>query len=217
MSQNKWQVLQWAGRLVRFVSLASLSSKFGWGKVSPVALDPEQGDEPRTRTVKLLQSFGFRSSPKIAGNEGLLLAPRAGASNGVAVCVDNFSVGPTDLKEGESVMYGAGGSTLKHDEVGKITVDSAATRDVVFNGGSRTVSCVDDNTSSGSLTFAVFPDPGIPANFVFQVTAVAENGATQVLGFSAPGASASAATTSNPLIFSIVGKVTGPGATRVKG
>lgn len=144
MSQQKWQVLQWAGRLVRFVSLSRLADKVGYGYIAPIALDPEQGDRPLQRRVKLLQSFGFRSAPKVVGSEGLLLAPRAGASNGVAVAVDNLSIGPIDLKEGESAMYGAGGSLLKHDQAGKITVDSSVTQDLVVNGGTLRVARATD-------------------------------------------------------------------------
>ena len=62
---------------MRFVSLSGLAGRFGYGFVAPIALDPEQGDQPLQRSVKLLQSFGFRSSPKVVGSEGLLLAPRA--------------------------------------------------------------------------------------------------------------------------------------------
>ena len=88
----------------------------------------------------------------------------------MAVAVDNLSIGPIDLKEGESVQYGVGSSTLKHDQAGKITVDSAAGQDVQVNGGTLKVARVTDGVSCGSLTFVAYPDPNISANLIFQIT-----------------------------------------------
>lgn len=129
---------------MRFVGLARLGSRFGFAYLSPGAIDPQQGEQPSQRPVKLLQSFGFRSSPKVVGSQGLLLAPRAGPTNGIAIAVDNFSVGPIDLNEGDAVMYGAGGSTLWHRADGSVTLDSASAKDVTVNGGTLKVARATD-------------------------------------------------------------------------
>lgn len=217
MSQEKWQVLQWAGRIVKYATLSGLSSKFGWGSVDCPAIDPEQGDRPSQQRVRIMQMFGFRSAPKVTGAECIVVAPRGGATNAVAVAVDNLGVGPTDLKEGESAMYSSGGSTIRQSDAGKITIDSSGAQDVQVNGGTLSVARRTDQTSSGSVTFSVIPDPMVMGNVIFQVVCVSESGATQTIGISCPGASASSATTSNPLVFPIIGQISGPCAPRFKG
>lgn len=139
MSQLKAQVLLWAGRIAKYATLNSLTNKFPYAFVDRPREDPELGDKSRPQRVRFLQWFGFRSVPKVVGAECVVVAPRTGAVNALAVAVDNLSYGPIDLKEGESVMYGVGGSTIKHDQAGKVTVDAAAAQDVVVNGGNLKV------------------------------------------------------------------------------
>lgn len=208
-------MLQWAGRLVRFIGLARLADRFGYAYLSPGALDPQQGEQPKQRPVKLLQSFGFRSSPKVLGSQGLVLAPRAGLSNGVAIAVDNFAVGPLDLKEGESVMFSAGGSTLKQDQAGKITCNAAAGQDVVVNGGTLKVVRVTDQVGSGFLSASVTPTMS-GGKLITLVYVDSEGLSTPLLQmeFSMAGTLTNAIPPTASA--SVLGRVTGPGAAHFK-
>lgn len=131
MSQLKWQVMQWAGRLVKYATLKRLSDKFGFGYVTPPAEDPSEVPPDQVQTllqadqrVRFMQWFGFRSRPVIQGGECIIVAPRGGTTNAVAVAADNLNHGPINLKEGESVQYGIGGSTVLHDQAGNVVVNS---------------------------------------------------------------------------------------------
>lgn len=145
MSAAKWQVLQWAGRLVKYAQLAALSSKFGYGYVSGPAEDQSLGDESTQQRVRFMQWFGFRSTPVVNHGECVVVAPRGGTSNAVAVAADNLSYGPTDLKEGEACMYAKEGQTLRMDTNG----------DIVLNGGTKTVAREGDEADGGALSVAM--------------------------------------------------------------
>lgn len=122
MSSQKWQVLQWAGRLVKYATMSALSDKFGYGYVSAPAEDASMGDKSTQQRVRFMQWFGFRSAPVVDQGECIVVAPRGGASNAVALAADNLSVGPTDLKEGEVVLYAKSGQVIRLHDDGSITV-----------------------------------------------------------------------------------------------
>lgn len=130
MTQFRSEVLQWAGRIAKYSTLKRLAEKFGFGYMSQPPTDPTQGEpaEPRPQPVRFLQWYGFRSRPQVQGAECLVVAARAGSANAVAVACDNLAVGPLDLAEGESVMYGSGGSTIRHDQAGVVTVNGGTLR-----------------------------------------------------------------------------------------
>jgi hypothetical protein len=116
-----------------------------------------------------------RSAP-VTGSECIVTAPRAGAVNATVVASDHLGYGPTDLAEGDSVVYSKahhegvtcivrvnanGKITINSknngvivlDENGKITIDAAAGQDVVVNGGTLKVARVTDLTTCGVLQF----------------------------------------------------------------
>lgn len=162
MSELKSQVMLWAGRLVKYATLASLSDRFGYGKVAGPQEDPSQGDKSAAQPVRFMQWFGFRSSPVVKGGECVVVAPRGGPSNAVALAADNLSVGPTDLKEGEAAMYGKAGQVLRQAEDGSTKIDAASGKDVVVNGGTATVAREGDEADGGALSVQIATVAGVP-------------------------------------------------------
>ena len=162
MSEVKSQVLLWAGRIVKYATLASLSDRFGYGKVAGPQEDPSQGDKSSAQPVRFMQWFGFRSSPVVKGGEAIVVAPRGGPSNAVALAADNLSVGPTDLKEGEAVVYGKEGQVLRQAQDGRTTIDAASGKDVVVNGGTKTVAREGDEADGGALSVQIATVAGVP-------------------------------------------------------
>ncbi len=132
------QVLMWAGRLVTWALYAG-NNGFGRGFVQGPLQSAELGEKAQQRAVRVLQSFGFRSTPLVNGAESVVVASRAGTSNSIAVVVDNQQVGPTDLKEGESCVYNS-----KDVDGTKCRVHLDENADVVVNGGSAKVGRVGD-------------------------------------------------------------------------
>lgn len=151
MSQAKWQVLQWAGRLVKYAQTSALG-KFGYGFVSGPAEDASLGDQSTQQPVRFMQWFGFRSTPVVNHGECVVVAPRGGTSNAVAVAADNLSYGPTDLKEGEACMYAKEGQTIRMDTHG----------DIVMNGGTKTVAREGDEADGGALSVQIATVAGVP-------------------------------------------------------
>lgn len=140
----RYQVLQIAGRIVKYAQLSRLASGFGYGYVSGATADGSLGQQESQQPVRFMQWFGFRSRPVVKQGEAIIVAPRGGTSNAVAVAADNLAHGPTDLQEGESVMYSSGGSTIRQDTAGKVTINAKTPSDVVVNGGTLKVARVTD-------------------------------------------------------------------------
>lgn len=140
----RYQVLQIAGRIVKYAQLSRLADGFGYGYVSGATADGSLGQQESQQPIRFMQWFGFRSRPVVKQGEAIVVACRGGTSNAVAVAADNLAHGPTDLQEGESVMYSSGGSSIKQDIAGQIAIDAKAPADVVVNGGSKKVARVQD-------------------------------------------------------------------------
>lgn len=139
MSQLKWQVLQWAGRIAKYAQLSALSERFGYGYVSLPLANQQLGEKAAQQRVRFLQSFGFRSRPVVSGGECVVVAPRAGATNAIALAADNLGHGPTDLKEGEVAVYcKVNGTVIRLTEDG-LSIAAASAKDVTVNGGTQPV------------------------------------------------------------------------------
>ena len=151
----RYQVLQIASRMVKYASLSSLGNTFGYGSVQGPVADGSLGQQQCQQPVRFMQWFGFRSRPVVKQGEAVVVACRGGTSNAVAVAADNLAHGPTDLDEGESVMYSSGGSTIRQDTAGKIMIDAKTPADVVVNGGTLKVARVTDPVNSGVITSQV--------------------------------------------------------------
>ena len=111
-------------------------------------------DEPDYQIpVRRLWPFGMRSRPP-AGVEVVVVYPDGSPVSGVEVGAESSKYGPSDLEEGEAAVYcSAGGTIIKLDKDGNITIDAASGKDVIVNGGNAKVARVDDTTDNGTLVF----------------------------------------------------------------
>lgn len=148
----RYQVLQIASRMVKYASLSNLGNTFGYGSVQGPVADGSLGQQQCQQPVRFMQWFGFRSRPVVKQGEAVVVACRGGTSNAVAVAADNLAHGPTDLDEGESVMYSSGGSTIRQNTAGKVTIDAKTPADVVVNGGTLKVARATDPVYAGAIT-----------------------------------------------------------------
>lgn len=122
MTSDRSQILQVAARLVKWVQLGSLGSKWGFGTVQGPPADPAEGEEDTSQPARYMSWFGFRSAPVIAGGEGIVVAPRGGTSNATVIATDNLGIGPTDLKEGEVAVFDKAGSTIRLYQDGTVRI-----------------------------------------------------------------------------------------------
>lgn len=126
MSAERFQVLQWASRLIKMSTLAKWGQKWGIAYADPCASDPNLGHNPKPQQVRLYQWQGFRVRPKLQGTQGVVLAPRAGGSNAVMVACDDLTTGPQPADELEPVIYDAAGSTITFDKSGSVEIKTAS-------------------------------------------------------------------------------------------
>lgn len=117
-----------------------------------------QPDEPSYQeAVRRLWPFGMRSRPP-SGVECVVV--RSGGAPGVLIAAESAKYGPADLEEGELAIYCiTSGAVIKLDKDGKITIDAAAAKDVVVNGGSLKVARDTDPVNAGTLTGQAGPYP----------------------------------------------------------
>lgn len=97
-------VLLIAGRMLKWTTVDGLGSRFGWIHATLPPADTTEGEQNLWQSVRNMVGFGFRSAP-VAGSEVVVSAPRGGAVNAVAVASDHLGYGPTDLAEGDTVVY----------------------------------------------------------------------------------------------------------------
>lgn len=211
----KYAVLQVASRLVKYAALSNLGDAFGYGSVQGPVADGSLGQQQCQQPVRFMQWFGFRSRPVVKQGEAIVVACRAGTSNAVAVAADNLAHGPTDLSEGESVMYSSGGSVIRQDTAGKIAITSKAPADVVLNNGTLKVARVTDVVTCGTITTQV-ATPAAGTNVVTVVYADQDGATYPLLNLTFVAGLLTAATPPGPTVAIVKGRVTGPGADRVK-
>jgi phage gp45-like len=108
--------------MVKYATQSALSDRFGFGYVAPPQIDESDGDKSTQQRVRFMQWFGFRSTPVVKNGECIVVAPRGGPSNAVALAADNLSYGPLDLAEGETVVYDKSGSIIRLHSSGDITI-----------------------------------------------------------------------------------------------
>jgi hypothetical protein len=126
MSAERFQVLQWASRLIKMSTLAKWGQKWGIAYADPCASDPNLGHNPAPQQVRMYQWQGFRVRPKLQGTQSVVLAPRAGGSNAVMVACDDLTTGPQPADELEPVIYDAAGSTITFDKSGSVEIKTAS-------------------------------------------------------------------------------------------
>lgn len=186
LSELRQYILLIAGRLAKWSTVDSLTSEFG-GLFATMPAATDSSGQSTTQPARNMVGFGFRSAP-VAGSECIVAAPRGGAVNAAVVATDHLGYGPTDLAEGDAVVYSKahhgddlcavrveaagkitirskGGAIVVLDENGKITIDARAGQDVVVNGGTKRVARVDDGTDTGTL--AAVDSLGFPVTFTY--------------------------------------------------
>ena len=156
MSAGRFQVLQWAARLIKLSTLAKWGQKWGIAYADPCASDPNLGHNPAPQQVRMYQWQGFRVRPKLQGTQGVVLAPRAGGSNAVMVACDDLTTGPQPADELEPVIYDAAGSTITFDKSGSVEIKTAsgATALLDSNGSIWLVPKAGQSVKAGSFTNA---------------------------------------------------------------
>lgn len=156
MSAGRFQVLQWAARLIKLSTLAKWGQKWGIAYADPCASDPNLGHNPAPQQVRMYQWQGFRVRPKLQGTQGVVLAPRAGGSNAVMVACDDLTTGPQPADELEPVIYDAAGSTITFDKSGSVEIKTAsgATALLDSDGSIWLVPKAGQSVKAGSFTNA---------------------------------------------------------------
>ena len=156
MSAGRFQVLQWAARLIKLSTLAKWGQKWGIVYADPCASDPNLGHNPAPQQVRMYQWQGFRVRPKLQGTQGVVLAPRAGGSNAVMVACDDLTTGPQPADELEPVIYDAAGSTITFDKSGSVEIKTAsgATALLDSDGSIWLVPKAGQSVKAGSFTNA---------------------------------------------------------------
>lgn len=97
-------VLLIMGRLLKWSTVSSLTQNFGGLNATMPPIDPQLGDQSTTQTCRNMIGFGVRSAP-VSGSECIVSAPRGGPVNATIVASDHLGYGPTDLEEGETVLF----------------------------------------------------------------------------------------------------------------
>lgn len=165
---------------------AMISATVGFYFVDEAATSPTKDDYLRTHPAqpparmgrihaRRMWPFGLRSIIP-AGVEAVTVSPMGSQTQKVIVGAESNAFGPTDLAEGDTVLYSSahkegavcvikaaasgkitinskGNAIIVLDENGKITIDSVAGQDVVVNGGTLKVARVTDLTTCGVLQF----------------------------------------------------------------
>lgn len=126
MSALRDQVKMWAGQLIKTAKLSSWGQKWGTVNIAGAAVDTSLGQKASPQSVLFYQWQGFRVKPKLQGTQAVVLAPRGGSANAVAVACDDLTTGPQPVDELEPVIYDAAGSTITFDKSGSVEIKTAS-------------------------------------------------------------------------------------------
>lgn len=126
MSALRDQVKMWAGQLIKTAKLSSWGQKWGTVNIAGAAVDTSLGQKASPQSVVFYQWQGFRVKPKLEGTQAVVLAPRGGSANAVAVACDDLTTGPQPADELEPVIYDAAGSTITFDKSGSVEIKTAS-------------------------------------------------------------------------------------------
>lgn len=138
VSHQRRRSLEWSGGLIHWSFVTSLSDQQDLTYINSFVADEDAGEQQTNEPVRHLQTFGFRSRPPV-NSEIISVSVAGSGSQKVAIASDNMELGPSDIKEGESVVYSKGGSTILLDKDGNIIIKAASGKDVTVNGGTLNV------------------------------------------------------------------------------
>lgn len=156
MSALRDQVKMWAGQLIKTAKLSSWGQKWGTVNIAGAAVDTSLGQKASPQSVVFYQWQGFRVKPKLQGTQAVVLAPRSGSANAVAVACDDLTTGPQPADELEPVIYDAAGSTITFDKSGSVEIKTAsgATALLDSDGSIWLVPKAGQSVKAGSFTNA---------------------------------------------------------------
>ena len=112
MSIDSKRILQIAGRMIRWDRLVGLAQRFGYGSVGGAEVDESLGEQADGQPVRLVFPPGYRCVQDLDESETIVLYPRGGGVNAVAIPFDNSTYGPTDLEKNEPVICDKAGSAV---------------------------------------------------------------------------------------------------------
>jgi len=136
VSIDSHRILQIAGRMIRWDRLVGLAQRFGYGSVGGAEVDESLGEQADGQPVRLVFPPGYRCVQDLDTSETIVLYPRGGGVNAVAIPFDNTTYGPTDLEKNEPVICDKAGSVVRFFADGslKITGKSGAVVNIDPNG-----------------------------------------------------------------------------------
>jgi hypothetical protein len=150
-----------AARLVQF-STTDTSTASGHGDTfTGRSLDDGQQSPIPSRRM---WPFGIRSRPP-RGVDCIVVKANGGSNQGVMVGAESDAYGPSDLADGETAIYSkAFAHALVADKDGntKIASDTANSKNVIVNGGTRVVVLDQDHVDCGTLTLTLADSGGTP-------------------------------------------------------
>jgi len=136
--QRRMQSVEWSGRLVHWSQITTNSTRPDLVYINSFVADESAGEIQTNEIAKHIQLYGFRSKPPV-NCEVISLVCSGGSSQKVVVASDDATKGPQNLEPAETAIYSHSGSVVKFDKNGNITIDAAAGKDVVVNGGNLKV------------------------------------------------------------------------------
>ena len=153
MSIQSWQILQIAGRMIRWSRLSGLADRFGYGSAEGPEIDESLGERADAQPVRIAFPPGYRCVQDFATSEAVLLAPRGNVSGLLAVPYDNCAYGPTDLEKDEPVICDKAGSVVRYYADGsiKITGKSGAYVNIDKDGNVDVIPSASGNVRLGTI------------------------------------------------------------------
>lgn len=156
MSIDSHRILQIAGRMIRWDRLVGLAQRFGYGSVGGAEVDESLGEQADGQPVRLVFPPGYRCVQDLDTSETIVLYPRGGGVNAVAIPFDNTTYGPTDLEKNEPVICDKAGSVVRFYADGsiKITGKSGAYINIDKDGNVDVIPSASGNIRLGTIDSA---------------------------------------------------------------
>lgn len=142
--------------MIRWDRLVGLAQRFGYGSVGGAEVDESLGEQADGQPVRLVFPPGYRCVQDLDTSETIVLYPRGGGVNAVAIPFDNTTYGPTDLEKNEPVICDKAGSVVRFYADGsiKITGKSGAYINIDKDGNVDVIPSASGNIRLGTIDSA---------------------------------------------------------------
>lgn len=139
--------------MIRWDRLVGLAQRFGYGSVGGAEVDESLGEQADGQPVRLVFPPGYRCVQDLDTSETIVLYPRGGGVNAVAIPFDNTTYGPTDLEKNEPVICDKAGSVVRFYADGsiKITGKSGAYINIDKDGNVDVIPSASGNVRLGTI------------------------------------------------------------------